>query len=99
MDVLESSPRSSEARAKHVTRACQGLLLTLTEVICQAMARTSTKKSLQTTGEFSSVGARNGAHPQKGATAPQPFMPWIYVWRLNNRKRLPPAPTRAGSDG
>jgi hypothetical protein len=33
----------------HVTRACQGLLLTSTEVTCQAMARTSTKKGLRTT--------------------------------------------------
>lgn len=33
----------------HVTRACQGLLLTSTEVTCQAMARTSTKRGLKTT--------------------------------------------------
>ena len=33
----------------HVKQACQGLLLTSTEVTCQAMARTSTKKGLKTT--------------------------------------------------
>jgi hypothetical protein len=33
----------------HVTRACQGLLLTSMEVTCQAMARTSTKSGLKTT--------------------------------------------------
>lgn len=33
----------------HVTRACQGLLLTSTEVTCQAMARTTTKQGLKTT--------------------------------------------------
>jgi hypothetical protein len=33
----------------HVTRACQGLLLTSMEVTCQAMARTSTRKGLKTT--------------------------------------------------
>ena len=33
----------------HVTRACQGLLLTSTEVTSQAMARASTKQGLKTT--------------------------------------------------
>lgn len=33
----------------HVTRACQGLLLTSVEVTCRAMARTSTRKGLTTT--------------------------------------------------
>jgi hypothetical protein len=33
----------------HVTRACQGLLLTSIEITCQAMARTSTKQGLRTT--------------------------------------------------
>jgi hypothetical protein len=33
----------------HVTRACQGLLLTSTEVTSQAMARASTKQGLRTT--------------------------------------------------
>jgi hypothetical protein len=33
----------------HVTRACQGLLLTSMELTCKAMARTSTKKGLKTT--------------------------------------------------
>jgi hypothetical protein len=33
----------------HVTRACQGLLLTSTEITCQAMSRTSTKQGLKTT--------------------------------------------------
>ena len=33
----------------HVTRACQGLLLTSLEVTCHAMARTSTKQGLTTT--------------------------------------------------
>ena len=33
----------------HVTRACQGLLLTSTDAACQAMARTSTKKGLKPT--------------------------------------------------
>jgi DDE family transposase len=33
----------------HVTRACQGLLLTSTEVTSKAMARASTKKGLKTT--------------------------------------------------
>ena len=32
----------------HVTRACQGLLLTSIEVTCQAMARASTKQGLKT---------------------------------------------------
>ena len=30
------------------------------------------------------------SHPENGATAPHPFMPWIYVWRRNNRARNPP---------
>jgi hypothetical protein len=33
----------------HVTRACQGLLLTSVEVTCEAMAKTSTRQGLQTT--------------------------------------------------
>lgn len=33
----------------HVTRACQGLLLTSLEVVCEAMARASTKTGLTTT--------------------------------------------------
>lgn len=33
----------------HVTRACQGLLLTSVEVTCRAMAKTSTRKGLKTT--------------------------------------------------
>lgn len=33
----------------HVTRACQGLLLTSLEVTCRAMARTSTRQGLTTT--------------------------------------------------
>jgi len=33
----------------HVTRACQGLLFTSLEVVCQAMARASTKTGLSTT--------------------------------------------------
>ena len=33
----------------HVTRACQGLLLTSLEVVCDAMARASTKTGLKTT--------------------------------------------------
>ena len=33
----------------HVTRACQGLLLTSMEVTCQAMSRASTKQGLKTT--------------------------------------------------
>jgi DDE family transposase len=33
----------------HVTRACQGLLLTSLEVTCQAMAKASTKQGLKTT--------------------------------------------------
>lgn len=33
----------------HVTRACQGLLLTSVEVVCQAMARAHTKTGLATT--------------------------------------------------
>ena len=33
----------------HVTRACQGLLLTSLEVTCEAMARASTKQGLKTT--------------------------------------------------
>ncbi len=33
----------------HVTRACQGLLLTSIEVTSQAMARASTKRGLKTT--------------------------------------------------
>jgi hypothetical protein len=33
----------------HVTRACQGLLLTSTEVTSQAMAHASTKQGLKTT--------------------------------------------------
>ena len=44
----------------HVTRACQGLLLTSTEVTCQAMARTSTKQGLKT-----SVQVLPGDYPLK----------------------------------
>lgn len=46
----------------HVTRACQGLLLTSMEVTCQAMARTSTKQGLTTT-----VQVLPGEYPLKEA--------------------------------
>lgn len=44
----------------HVTRACQGLLLTSLEVTCQAMARASTRKGLRTT-----VKVLEGDYPTK----------------------------------
>lgn len=44
----------------HVTRACQGLLLTSLEVTCEAMARASTKEGLQTT-----VSILAGEYPTK----------------------------------
>jgi Rhodopirellula transposase DDE domain len=44
----------------HVTRACQGLLLTSTEVTSQAMARASTKQGLKTT-----VDVLTGDYPLK----------------------------------
>lgn len=44
----------------HVTRACQGLLLTSLEITCQAMARASTRQGLRTT-----VDVLTGDYPLK----------------------------------
>jgi hypothetical protein len=44
----------------HVTRACQGLLLTSLEVTCKAMAKASTRKGLKTT-----VHVLSGDYPTK----------------------------------
>ena len=36
---------------------------------------------------------RNGATPEIGATVPQPFVLWIYVWRRNYQQSRVPALT------
>lgn len=51
----------------HVTRACQGLLFTSLEVVCQAMARASTKTGLATT-----VHVLHGEYPT-GEEAPKNY--------------------------